>query len=864
MKTLSLRIRGVKTELEEAGLETEGMAETTSQLQAKLKALTDGKVDIMVDANNFKSTTQIIREMAAEWENMEGIERSAALELLGGKRQANVLSALISNFDIVEDAIEASANSAGSALEENEKVLDSIQGRINLFNNALETMWNNLLDDEWIKLIVDVGTELVKLIDKFGALRTILFGILTYYSVFKKDNLDLASVFGIHDIDKGWTFGKEGATGWIAEKLFPNKQASIQKIEQDIDEITNAAEARLHQNITEMQDGQFAFDFDNIMPQQQTSKYFDIYTKGIDSKQTLQIDNLELFSQELDKLNNLDNAGVLSYMQSLGDLGEESGNTAQALAAYAATVTDGNYSAQAGIQYVEQHNAKIKASGIAAKGAAIGHAALNAAISMGISILISWVVSAVTKAINANKELAESVEEVMTEYNRATKTLKDHRDTLDEIDDDYAKLASGVDALGRNVSLSTDEYERYNEIVNSIAEMFPEMVSGYTEEGNAIIALKGNVEALEKAYEAEAKAARDALIIASNDTFTNFKNNTKENTSWWHSQSKMDELAFFKELTEGNTDASYWRSEVSSSAMDEWLQNAGIDSTNWLSSDETFEEAFEENKAQIKAYYDQLRIQIEAESTPLNKTVSAFLEEDLDYQKLSDEGKNIAQAIISGFDTEFYARDEFEEWSDVTTWIDENVVQKLQNTDNMAEFNAAFGLQTQFNDGDVPVGDYISQIEEFLKLLEELGFDEEIVKTVRAVFDIDDYKTKMESAKEILDDAGDSQVGTLSKSDLDIIDKNKTEWKEELEIDGQTVMSWDELINKIEETKAVAWEASIEFDKLSDQIDGIQDAYTALSDAVTQYNEKGFSSGIIKSRTRILSRSSNGKRTISS
>jgi hypothetical protein len=85
---LSLRIRGVKTELEEAGLETDGMAETTSQLQAKLKALTDGKVDITVDANNFKNTTQILREMAAEWENLTDVEQAAALELLGGKRQA--------------------------------------------------------------------------------------------------------------------------------------------------------------------------------------------------------------------------------------------------------------------------------------------------------------------------------------------------------------------------------------------------------------------------------------------------------------------------------------------------------------------------------------------------------------------------------------------------------------------------------------------------------------------------------------------------------------------------------------------------------------------------------------------------------
>ena len=74
--------------VEDAGLETEGMADTVSQLQAKLKALTHGKVDIMVDANTYKSTTQILREMAGVWEEMTDAERSAALELMGGKRQA--------------------------------------------------------------------------------------------------------------------------------------------------------------------------------------------------------------------------------------------------------------------------------------------------------------------------------------------------------------------------------------------------------------------------------------------------------------------------------------------------------------------------------------------------------------------------------------------------------------------------------------------------------------------------------------------------------------------------------------------------------------------------------------------------------
>lgn len=66
------------------------MAETTSQLQAKLKALTHGKVDIMIDADNFKNTTQILREMAQVWEEMTDVEQAAALELIGGKRQAKL------------------------------------------------------------------------------------------------------------------------------------------------------------------------------------------------------------------------------------------------------------------------------------------------------------------------------------------------------------------------------------------------------------------------------------------------------------------------------------------------------------------------------------------------------------------------------------------------------------------------------------------------------------------------------------------------------------------------------------------------------------------------------------------------------
>ena len=177
---MTLRLRGSKTELEEMGEDVTDMATTTSQLQAKLLALTGGQVDIMADANTFKNSTQILREMAEAWEDMTDIQRASALELMGGKRQANTLSALIQNFDTVENVIETSANSAGSALKENERYLDSIQGRIDQFNNSLQAMWSDTLDSDMVKGIVAFGTEIIKVIDNIGLLGSALIAIGAY------------------------------------------------------------------------------------------------------------------------------------------------------------------------------------------------------------------------------------------------------------------------------------------------------------------------------------------------------------------------------------------------------------------------------------------------------------------------------------------------------------------------------------------------------------------------------------------------------------------------------------------------------------------------------------------------------------
>ena len=167
-------LRAAKTEAEDAGESTEGMAGSVSELRDEILKLTGNKVDIQIDENSFKSTFDILKELSSVWGELEDVSKANILEMIGGKRNANVVSALLENFTIADRALESSLNSFGSAVAENEKYLDSIQGRISQFQAAFQNLSTTLGNTDIIKGVVSAGTGLVNLIsticDKIGLL----------------------------------------------------------------------------------------------------------------------------------------------------------------------------------------------------------------------------------------------------------------------------------------------------------------------------------------------------------------------------------------------------------------------------------------------------------------------------------------------------------------------------------------------------------------------------------------------------------------------------------------------------------------------------------------------------------------------
>lgn len=97
------------------------------------------------------------------------------------KRQGNIVSSLMQNFDIAREALNSSLNSSGSAQKENEKHLDSIKGRVENLKTSFQELSSITLDSGFVKGLVSGFTQVLDIIttviDKIGVIPTILGGI---------------------------------------------------------------------------------------------------------------------------------------------------------------------------------------------------------------------------------------------------------------------------------------------------------------------------------------------------------------------------------------------------------------------------------------------------------------------------------------------------------------------------------------------------------------------------------------------------------------------------------------------------------------------------------------------------------------
>ena len=172
LRTIAARIRKTTT-----GEDDEGEIVEESKYQEMVNALTKKHVDLVDKVTGeYRSTYDIIRDIARVWKDMTSMEQAAVVEALAGTRQQNIFASLMTQFGAAEDAMEQMEGSAGALQQSYDIYLNSIQAHIQTFKAAFDELSKTVVDSDFAKGVIDIGTVIIetieKLVDNLGVLGT--------------------------------------------------------------------------------------------------------------------------------------------------------------------------------------------------------------------------------------------------------------------------------------------------------------------------------------------------------------------------------------------------------------------------------------------------------------------------------------------------------------------------------------------------------------------------------------------------------------------------------------------------------------------------------------------------------------------
>ncbi len=496
LRTIAARIRNTSGELEAMELDADGAAESVTQLQQKIYAKSGVNI-FEKDNETFKSTIQILRELSQVWGTLSDVDKAEITRLVAGTRQQSVFAAIMSNFDTVDSIIETSMNSAGSAMEENERYLDSITGKIALLKSAYQSLSETMINSNGIKFAVDGFRGFVEMLEKVasissgGAITSVLGGVMTGAGI-APVNMEkpFRKWLGLDKDDTSkWSFAQNNILGVLVGND-KNDAKVLDSIAKTLQEAESSGRG-------------YADVLDEI--QSRTALLSEKNQKVFNTVLTKNVDNLD------------------ACKKGVNDLSKALANT---------TITS-------------------KLKGIAA---AVGNVATNMLIGFGIGLLADFAMKGIQYIIEWRDKTIQAGKDVAKQWKESAESLKEAKKSTEELKDsanEFEKLSDGVSEYGQNISLTNEEFNRYREISDQIAALFPALISGYDEQGNAIVKLRNGVADLNAEYEKMAEFTRAETASGFGKSLKGF-NQEYFRTEWYDNRvSSYDELQVLEALRSG-------------------------------------------------------------------------------------------------------------------------------------------------------------------------------------------------------------------------------------------------------------------------------------------------------------------------
>lgn len=256
---------------------------------------------------------------------------------------------------------------------------------------------------------------------------------------------------------------------------------------------------------------------------------------------------------------------MLKTTTNLKGLAEGLGTTDKGFIDFCTSLKNGDITLKEGQTYLQAYQEQLNSLGFSfskIKSMAknfignLGANVLNALGGMAVGALAGGLMTLAGKGIEwvykkisgkAAEEAKQKIREVGEEARNAADEIKSNfestKSTVDDISDRYAELAQGVQNLGKATQnqgkLSNDDYKEFLDLSNQLAELFPQLTSGYDDNGNAILKLDGSVQnittsiysyvdALETANSIELQNKFDDIWKSYNQDMKDYSDQTQE------------------------------------------------------------------------------------------------------------------------------------------------------------------------------------------------------------------------------------------------------------------------------------------------------------------------------------------------
>ena len=718
---------------------------TEAKYDELVQKLTEFNVSLKNVNGEYRSTYDIMADIASKWDTMSSMQQSALATALSGTRQQAVFYSIIGQFKEATGAMEQMSNSAGELKESYSIYMDSAQAKINQFKASFQEFSTNVFSSSFVKNLVDIGSLLLNGANQLAKCGTLFPMIISGITTIRSFKI-LRSLDGV--------------------------KASVDAISSSMLNEKTSTDALIQSTA-------------NLSLQEKQAVVEATMRKAAGNEKATALAN-----------ERLQVVGLTSAEQQMAVANTEVGTSAQ--------------------------------------GATVGIKAMWSAMSAGekASVIMSLLSSIMTlwnaiSSIWEDEEPAEvqkrSIAEVESELKQlsdtasnAAKDFKSLKESSDKIIPRFVQLSEGVDAFGKNVSLSDEQYSEYLSLCNELAEMFPSINLGMDSNGNAMLNLAGDAETLTEKLNNLVESERDLAnakiasgipqaledIVELNketDELINNKTELEKRNEDRYNQAKNKSLP--EEMTISAYDDPDDLTNKASNLIRDMYEKYGIKGKKIGFSGEKdgqavlgykFEwdyEDFDEKRAE-QVYKQGLSTneklindynkRIEAKWKTINPMLSAWMETDSVYNELSSKMQDVAKAMVAGVD--------FKELGITTEagmkkYINESIISPLYNSSDEAKdaFDSITNWQEQLKKGEITSEEFSSKtksafdklkgsmspesIDAFVKGFKSAGFEGETFDDI--VNNIAESWAKVDStATTTLTDLSDSLSNLKTKYDI--------------------------------------------------------------------------------------------------